>query len=105
MITLPKRRGSALQITVRSILLSLILLSIILPPWAEGSQVDVVTYDGVINPVAAEFLTKAIEIATEDHAEALIIQLDTPGGLDTSMRIIIKEISASAIPIVLYVSP
>ncbi len=94
-----------MQITVRSILLSLILLSIILPSWAEGSQVDVVTYDGVINPVAAEFLTKAIEIATEDHAEALIIQLDTPGGLDTSMRIIIKEINASAIPIVLYVSP
>jgi len=94
-----------LQITVRSFLLPLILLSIILPSWAEGSQVDVVTYDGVINPVAAEFLTKAIAIATEDRAEALIIQLDTPGGLDTSMRIIIKEISASAIPIVLYVSP
>jgi membrane-bound serine protease (ClpP class) len=105
MITLPNRRGSALQITVRSFLLPLILLSIILPSWAEGSQVDVVTYDGVINPVAAEFLTKAIAIATEDRAEALIIQLDTPGGLDTSMRIIIKEISASAIPIVLYVSP
>ncbi|HXC62552.1 MAG TPA: nodulation protein NfeD [Nitrospiria bacterium] len=94
-----------MQITVRSFLLPLILLSIILPSWAEGSQVDVVTYDGVINPVAAEFLTKAIAIATEDRAEALIIQLDTPGGLDTSMRIIIKEISASAIPIVLYVSP
>lgn len=94
-----------MQITVRSILLSLIFLPILLPSWAKGSQLDVVTYDGVINPVAAEFLTKSIEIATEDHAEALIIQLDTPGGLDTSMRIIIKEISASAIPIVLYVSP
>lgn len=78
---------------------------LLLPLPVQGSQVDVVTYDGVINPVAAEFLTKAIEIATEDHAEALIIQLDTPGGLDTSMRIIIKEISASEIPIVLYVSP
>lgn len=95
----------ALKITARSILLSLILLAIVLPSWAQGSQVDVVIYDGVINPPAAEFLTKAIEIATQDHAEALIIQLDTPGGLDTSMRIIIKEISASAIPVVLYVSP
>jgi membrane-bound serine protease (ClpP class) len=94
-----------LHTNVRSVLSSLIFLLILLPAWAEGSQVDVVTYDGVINPVAAEFLTRAIEIATEDHAEALVIRLDTPGGLDTSMRIIIKEISASAIPVVVYVSP
>jgi membrane-bound serine protease (ClpP class) len=67
--------------------------------------VDVVTYDGVINPVAAEFITSAIQVATGDHAAALIIRLDTPGGLDTSMRIIIKEISASTVPVVVYVSP
>jgi len=94
-----------LQTNVRFIFFCLILLTVSFPSWAQGSQVDVVTYDGVINPVAAEFLTKAIKIATQDHAEALIVQLDTPGGLDTSMRIIIKEISASEIPIVLYVSP
>lgn len=75
------------------------------PATAQGNQVNVATYDGVINPVAAEFLNEAIETAVKDHAQALIIELDTPGGLDTSMRIIIKAMNASEIPIVVYVYP
>jgi membrane-bound serine protease (ClpP class) len=68
-------------------------------------RVFVAPYEGVINPVAAEFLTQAIADAVREQAEALIIQLDTPGGLDTSMRLIIKEISNSPIPIIVYVAP
>jgi membrane-bound serine protease (ClpP class) len=72
---------------------------------AEPATVTVAVYEGVINPVAAEYLTQAIADAAQDHVQALVIQLDTPGGLDTSMRMIIKEMSASEVPIIVYVSP
>ena len=72
---------------------------------AQSKQVDVVTIDGIINPVVAEFLTKAIKRSTEQEAECLIIQMDTPGGLDLSMRSIIKEMMGADIPIIVYVSP
>ncbi|HTN43079.1 MAG TPA: nodulation protein NfeD [Nitrospiria bacterium] len=74
-------------------------------PAAEPAAVTVAVYDGVINPVSAEYLTQAIADAAQDHAQALVIQLDTPGGLDTSMRTIVKEMSASEVPIIVYVSP
>ncbi|MBI3611350.1 MAG: nodulation protein NfeD [Nitrospirae bacterium] len=72
---------------------------------AGAATVDVATYEGVINPVAAEYLAQAIADAAKDHAQALVIRMDTPGGLDTSMRMIIKEISASEVPVIVYVSP
>ena len=71
----------------------------------DPPRVLVATYEGVINPVAAEFMTQVISDAAREQAQALIIQLDTPGGLDTSMRLIVKEISASEIPVIVYVAP
>ncbi|MEK7871233.1 MAG: nodulation protein NfeD, partial [Nitrospirota bacterium] len=62
-------------------------------------------YEGIINPVAAEFVGTEIKRAKDAKAEALIIELDTPGGLDQSMRIIVKEIIGSDVPIVVYVYP
>ncbi len=72
---------------------------------APGGFVAVATYEGVINPVAAEYLHDTLSEAHTQGARALIIKLDTPGGLDTSMRLIIKDITASPIPVVIYVSP
>ena len=71
----------------------------------DPPRVLVAIYEGVINPVAAEFMTQVISDAAREQAQALIIQLDTPGGLDTSMRLIVKEISASEIPVIVYVAP
>ena len=68
-------------------------------------EVMVITLDGVINPVASEYIGKSIKIASEKKAEVLIIELDTPGGLDTSMRSIVKDIKGSTVPIVVFVSP
>jgi membrane-bound serine protease (ClpP class) len=65
----------------------------------------VITLSGVINPVATEYIGKSIKIADEKKVEALVIELDTPGGLDTSMRNIVKDIIGSAVPVVVYVSP
>jgi membrane-bound serine protease (ClpP class) len=70
----------------------------------EGG-VYVIPVNGVINPVSAEFIHKALEKASAMKAAALVIELDTPGGLDTSMRSIVKDIMGSSIPIVVYVSP
>ena len=73
--------------------------------FASGGQVDVCKVEGVIGPVVSEFIVEAIHQAVADSAECLIIELDTPGGLDTSMRDIVKELMASEVPVVVYVSP
>lgn len=61
--------------------------------------------DDIINPVSAEYISKAIEKANEDGAEFLIIKLDTPGGLLTSTRQIVKKMMSSNVPIIVYVAP
>jgi membrane-bound serine protease (ClpP class) len=59
----------------------------------------------VINPVAAEYLHDALFTAESSGAQIFVIKLDTPGGLDTSMRLIIKDITAATIPVVVFVAP
>ncbi|MGZ8393771.1 MAG: NfeD family protein [Nitrospira sp.] len=63
------------------------------------------TYEGVITPVSAEYFHDALQSAQESGAQALILRLNTPGGLDPSMRLMIKDITAATIPVVVYVSP
>lgn len=70
-----------------------------------NGEAVVATYEGIINPVAAEYLHDAIASAQETGAYVLIIKLDTPGGLDTSMRLIVKDITNAAIPVVVFVAP
>lgn len=69
------------------------------------AAVCVGTYEGVINPVAAEYFNLVLTVAQETGAAAAVIRLDTPGGLDSSMRLIIKDITASPVPVIVYVSP
>ncbi|HTK68345.1 MAG TPA: nodulation protein NfeD [Candidatus Eisenbacteria bacterium] len=68
-------------------------------------QVDVLTWEGPVQPIMAETVIQAIDRAEKAHREALVIRLDTPGGLDTSMRDVIKRILISEVPIVVYVAP
>ena len=74
---------------------------------ASPSRPDVlvVTLDGIINPVASEFILKKLDDAEEMGAAAIVIELDTPGGLMESMRLMIKGIHASPVPVVVYVAP
>lgn len=72
---------------------------------ADAKEIIVLTVNGIINPPHSEYVTKGIKKAHEMKAEAVVIQLDTPGGLDTSMRSIVKEMMNSQIPVVAYVSP
>ena len=72
---------------------------------AEKEPVYTIEVDGIINPATAKFIIDSIDEATQQGAQCLIIQLDTPGGLMESMRIIVKKELASTIPIIVYVAP
>jgi len=73
---------------------------------AEGPpQVLVATIASSINPVSADYLVSAIERAESDRAAVLVVELDTPGGLDSSMRQMVQEILRTEIPVVVYVAP
>ena len=89
---------------------SIMLLALMFLPLAKSSAADpglvyVATYEGVINPVAAEYINHVLAQAQEGGGTAVVIRLDTPGGLDTSMRLIIKDITASPVPVIVYVAP
>ena len=71
----------------------------------SDADIIVIKAEGVVNPVMAEYILKNIHDAEKQKAEALVIELDTPGGLDTSMRSIVKGITASEVPVIVYVSP
>lgn len=93
-------------ITVMTLLFILLLLyPSLLSPKEPTRDVIVITVSGVINPVSAEYIEKNLKRANEKKVEALIIELDTPGGLDTSMRKIVKDIIGSGVPVIVYVSP
>ena len=60
---------------------------------------------GAIGPAISDFIERGIERATSHGARAVILRLDTPGGLDTSMRVIIKAILAAPVPVITFVGP
>jgi membrane-bound serine protease (ClpP class) len=68
-------------------------------------NIVVITVSGVISPASAEYISNGIKKANEEKREAIVIELDTPGGLDTSMREIVKNIIGSEVPVIVYVSP
>jgi membrane-bound serine protease (ClpP class) len=72
---------------------------------AAPAQVALVPLEGAIGPASAHFVRRAIEHAAKDGTQLIVLQIDTPGGLDTSMREIIKAILASPVPVAAYVAP
>ena len=72
---------------------------------AATSHVDLISIDGSINPAVDDFIRESIGRAKTNGARALIIQLDTPGGLLTSTRTIVKELLGSPVPVMVYVAP
>lgn len=76
-----------------------------LPVLLFGEEVLLLKFTGAVGPVSAKYIISGIEVAKRDKAECLIIELDTPGGLDESMRVITKALLSSPIPVVSYVYP
>src|SRR4030042_820442 len=92
----------------RIILLFIVLLAAVSLASGAGAQtqaVYVLTIKGTINPVLVDYVKRGVELAEDEGAQALIIQLDTPGGLDGAMRDIVQIIVNSHVPVVVYVSP
>jgi membrane-bound serine protease (ClpP class) len=86
-------------------LLSLSFWVLTLTAAAGAPHVDVLRVEGTINPVLASYMDRGIGAAESDGATVCVIELDTPGGLDTSMRDIVQRITSARLPVVVYVSP
>jgi len=72
---------------------------------AVNAQAIVLRIDGEIEPILAQYIVNGIEKAGRDHASLILITMNTPGGLDTSMRKIVEAILSSSVPVAIYVAP
>ncbi len=94
---------------ITSILLLLLLLLAVISSAASaqttGPAIDILTIEGTITPIFADYVKRGIEEAELQATTTIIIQMDTPGGLDSSMREIIQLMDATQIPVVVYIPP
>lgn len=83
----------------------LFLLLLLGGAWASPKAVYLLEAEGIINPPMAGYIVRGIERAEREGAQAVIIQLDTPGGLMDSMREIVKKELGAEVPVIVYVAP
>ena len=82
-----------------------VVLALFVASRAASADVLKITVDGTINPVTAEYFDRAVQQAQASHAEAILFELDTPGGILGPMERIVQKILASPIPVIVYVTP
>src|SRR5580698_2773332 len=85
--------------------LTLASLAVVICLTASSAQVLRIVVNDTIQPITQEYITRAIEEARQRNDQALLIELNTPGGLVSSTREIIEKISASSVPVIVYVTP
>jgi membrane-bound serine protease (ClpP class) len=78
---------------------------LLIPAFLYAQNAISIKIDGSINPVTADFIRSGIVKASKEKAECLIINLNTPGGLLKSTRVIVSELLESPVPVVVFVSP
>ena len=94
-----KRCSGILALTILALLAAAAVCRAAPPPVCYLNAV------GTVNPGMAEFILAGIDKAEKQQAQALVVQLDTPGGLDTSMRQIVQGISNARVAVIVYVAP
>ena len=82
-----------------------LVLALLLFAFSAGGDVVHAVVDGVIHPIAEEYVGRALDDAAGRHASAVVLELRTPGGLETSMRGIIAKIIRSKVPVIVWVGP
>jgi membrane-bound serine protease (ClpP class) len=81
------------------------VLVVFLLPGSSVADVLKIVVDDAIQPVTAEYIARALEVAAANHDQAVLIEMNTPGGLVDSTREIIEKIVASPVPVIIYVTP
>lgn len=89
----------------RVLFLILLILMLPLSLMAQEPQISVISMDGPINPVTADFLQRNLDAAARRGDRLLLVEMDTPGGLDSAMRKAVKAIFSSSVPVAVYVTP
>ena len=104
-----RARPPAAALSRATIWLFLVVVGLLLAPEpsarAQTTAILEVTIDGVITPVMADHVRDALDRAEREGHQALLVQLDTPGGLDTSMRDIVQSFLNARVPVIVFVSP
>ena len=83
----------------------LLLISALLSFTTIAKEVWVIPVQGAIGPASSDYITRELSLAEQQQADLLILQMDTPGGLDSAMRDIIRDITTSTIPVATWVGP
>jgi membrane-bound serine protease (ClpP class) len=102
----PRQRAARVLSYALLLLVAFVALAFANDAGSNGARhALVLTIDGAIGPASADYVKRGLAQAQQRGAAAVVLQIDTPGGLDTSMREIIRAILASPVPVLSYVAP
>lgn len=93
------------KLTIIAIIIGILMYFFSTDVFSQQGKIVSVTIDGAISPANADYFIRGLDKAVENDADLLLLNLNTPGGLDKSMRLMIQAILSSPIPVVIYISP
>jgi membrane-bound serine protease (ClpP class) len=105
LLTAAEARAARGLSKLRLTALAALFIAVASPVRAAEGPVVVVRLDGLVQPISAEYVVRGIRYANEHSASAVLLELNTPGGLDSSMRQMIQNILSSHVPVIGYVAP